>query len=140
VAGSIRVDSGDAVPVGPHAGGPVRTGDLGWLDEAGRLFVGAREDDMVIVGGENVYPIVVEHALERHPDIVEAAVLGAADRVLGQVLVAHVALRAGSAATPDAIRTWCRGHLAPFQVPRRVVVHDRLPRNETGKVVKHALR
>lgn len=134
VAGAIEVDSRDAA-----GGSAVRTGDLGWLDEQRRLFVGAREDDMVIVGGENVYPIVVEHALERHPDVVEAAVLGAPDRVLGQVLVAHVALRPGCASTPETIRQWCRDRLAPFQVPRRIVVHAQLPRNESGKVVKLGL-
>jgi fatty-acyl-CoA synthase len=140
VPGSIRVSSRDAVPTGDDGDAMVRTGDLGWLDEAGRLFVGAREDDLVVVGGENVYPIVVEHALERHPDIAEAAVVGAPDRVLGQVLVAHVALREGATATPTAIWTWCRAQLAPFQVPRRVVIHDRLPHNETGKVNKLPLR
>ena len=121
------------------AGGYVRTGDLGWFDRAGRLFVGAREDEMVNVGGENVYPIVVEHALAEHPDIAEAAVTAAEDRVFGQIVVAHVVLRPGHATTPDAIVEWCRSRLAGFQVPRRVVPRDRLPRNETGKVVKSEL-
>jgi acyl-CoA synthetase (AMP-forming)/AMP-acid ligase II len=137
VPGVVMVAGRDAVPLG--AGREVRTGDLGWIDAHGRLYLGGREDDMVIVGGENVYPAVVEHALERHPDIVEAAVFGAPDRTLGQVVVAHVALRTGATATPGDIRSWCRGQLAPFQVPRRVVVHERLPRNATGKVVTSVL-
>jgi fatty-acyl-CoA synthase len=142
VAGSIRVSSRDAVQTDDahRDDASVRTGDLGWIDQAGRLFVGAREDDMVIVGGENVYPIVVEQVLERHPDITEAAVVGAADRVLGQVLVAHVAMRDGGTATPAGIHAWCQAQLPPFQVPRRIVIHDHLPRNETGKVIKRGLR
>ena len=141
VPGSIWVRSREAVSTdGTGRGdGWVRTGDLGWLDQAGRLFVGAREDDMVIVGGENVYPILVENALERHPAILEAAVVGTPDPVLGHVLVAHVSVRDGGIATPAAIRDWCREHLAPFQVPRGVVIHDDLPRNETGKVIKPVL-
>jgi acyl-CoA synthetase (AMP-forming)/AMP-acid ligase II len=139
--GAIRVRGTDTASADEAGtGGEGRTGDLGWLDGEGRLFIGGREDDMVIVGGENVYPVVVEQLLERHPAVVEAAVVGAADRVLGQVLVAHVVLRAGGAARPEALREWCREHLAGFQVPRRIVVHDALPRNETGKVVKTMLR
>jgi fatty-acyl-CoA synthase len=141
VPGVIYVGGRDAVPDnGPGAVGAVRTGDVGWFDRAGRLFVGGREDEMVVVGGENVYPVLVENLLESNPDIAAAAVVGEPDRVLGEVLVAHVVLRNGSTVSPAAIRGWCRSRLAPFQVPRRVVVHDRLPRNEIGKVVKRAFR
>lgn len=139
--GSIVVSSRDTVARDPAPTGTptIRTGDLGWFDPAGRLFVVAREDDLVIVGGENVYPVVVEHVLEEHPDIREAAVVGVADRVLGQALVAHVVLRRGRSATAESIRDWCRARLAPFQVPRHVVVHNRLPHGETGKVIKRSL-
>jgi fatty-acyl-CoA synthase len=143
VPGAITVSSRDTVVVGGDADHPAvaRTGDFGWFDADGRLFVGARADDMVIVGGENVYPVTVEHVLEDHTDVVEAAVVGTPDRVLGQALVAYVRLRAGSATRADDIVRWCGQHLAPFQVPRRVVVVDQaLPRNETGKVVKRELR
>jgi acyl-CoA synthetase (AMP-forming)/AMP-acid ligase II len=94
---------------------------------------------MVIVGGENVYPSVVEQTLEDHPDVLEAAVVGAADRTLGQVLVAHVVLRRGRALGAESLRDWCRARLAPFQVPRRVVLHAELPHGETGKVAKGSL-
>jgi fatty-acyl-CoA synthase len=134
VPGAIHVDGREVVA----ERGTARTGDIGWFDRDGRLFVAGREDDMLIVGGENVYPIVVERALEEHPDIVEAAVTGRPDRVLGQVPVAHVVLRE-AAATTTGLQAWCRRRLAAFQVPRRIVVHARLPRNETGKVVKKAL-
>jgi acyl-coenzyme A synthetase/AMP-(fatty) acid ligase len=139
--GAIEVNSRDSVVGGTTAAGRhgVRTGDLGWFDELGRLFVAAREDDMIIVGGENVYPAFVERVLGQHPDIVEAAVVGTSDRVLGQVLVAHVVLRLGATATASALRDWCHGRLASFQVPRRIVIHDDLPHGETGKVLKGSL-
>jgi acyl-CoA synthetase (AMP-forming)/AMP-acid ligase II len=139
VPGVIHVDARDAVSDTGRDAGAVRTGDVGWFDHAGRLFVGGREDEMVIVGGENVYPVLVENLLGSHPDIADAAVVGTPDPVLGEVLVAHVVLRDGSTASPAAIRRWCRDRLAPFQVPRRVVIHDRL-RNETGKVAKRTFR
>jgi acyl-CoA synthetase (AMP-forming)/AMP-acid ligase II len=139
--GAIVVSSRDAVSA--DTGGTdrrtVRTGDLGWFDEAGRLFVAAREDDMVVVGAENVYPNAVEAMLEQHPDIVEVAVVGRADRVLGQVLVAHVVARRGTVVTAAGLREWCRTRLAPFQVPRRFVFHGKLPHGETGKIVKRSL-
>jgi acyl-CoA synthetase (AMP-forming)/AMP-acid ligase II len=139
--GHIMVSGRDAVAAAGQASlsAGTRTGDLGWIDQAGRLFVTGREDDLVIVGGENVYPIGVEHTLEEHPDIVEAAVVGAPDRRLGQVLVAHVVIRRGAVTTADTIHDWCRNHLAPFQVPRRVIIHNELPHGETGKIVKRSL-
>jgi fatty-acyl-CoA synthase len=139
--GAIVVSSRDAVRVdsGGAGGRAVRTGDLGWFDDAGRLFVAAREDDMLIVGGENVFPVAVENVLGGHPDIVEAAVVGAADRVLGQVLVAHVVARRGARVTATDLQQWCRAHLASFQVPRHFVFHHDLPHNETGKVLKRSL-
>jgi fatty-acyl-CoA synthase len=94
---------------------------------------------MVISGGENVYPVAVENVLEQHRDVVEAAVIGEPDPEFGQVLTAHVVLRPGGRATPDSLRAWCRGRLAPFQVPRRIVVHGELPFGATGKVVKRLL-
>lgn len=147
VPGSIRVSSSatveadaDAAPEGVGGSGSAGTGDLGWFDSAGRLFVGDREDDMVVSGGENVYPSVVEQALADHADVTEVAVVGVPDTDFGQALRAHVVRRAGSQVSPDDLRTWCRQRLAPFQVPRSVVWHDALPRNETGKILKTRLR
>lgn len=143
--GMIWVSSRDSLaePGSPDGRGPVSTGDIGSFDAAGRLFVAGRADDMIITGGENVYPSEVENALEQHPDVAEAAVTGSPDEVYGQVLVAHVVLRDGGGAiddvTSDALRSWCRERLAPFQVPHRFVVHDALPHNPAGKVVKRAL-
>jgi acyl-CoA synthetase (AMP-forming)/AMP-acid ligase II len=153
--GMIWVRSRDALPAPPGdytgvpgggpGGGPVwpggvRTGDIGWFDRAGRLFVGGRADDMIITGGENVYPAEVEGTIERHPSVLEAAVTGVPDQVYGEVLVAHLLMRDGHAAPPEDLTSWCRARLAPFQVPRRFVVHEDLPRNAAGKVVKRALR
>jgi fatty-acyl-CoA synthase len=135
VPGAIHVDGREVVA----ERGTARTGDVGWLGQDGRLFVAGREDDMLIVGGENVYPIVVERTLEEHPDVVEAAVTGCPDRTLGQIPIAHVVFRDATAARATKLRAWCRQRLAPFEVPRRIVVHTQLPRNETGKVVKRAL-
>ena len=126
---------------GRQSAGGVRIGDLGRFDDDGRLFVAGRADDLVVTGGENVYPITVENELERHPDVVECAVVGQPDEEFGQVLVAHVALRPGAAADADAVRAWLKQRLGPHEVPRRVVVHDEpLPRNTTGKVLKTRLR
>jgi acyl-CoA synthetase (AMP-forming)/AMP-acid ligase II len=117
----------------------VPTGDLGWFDADGRLFVSGRADDMIIAGGENVYPVEVENALEQHPAVLEAAVTGVEDTEYGQVLAAHLVLRRGQAVAPGELRSWCLQRLAPFQVPRRFLVHDSLPHNMSGKVVKSAL-
>jgi acyl-coenzyme A synthetase/AMP-(fatty) acid ligase len=123
------------------ADGGVRIGDLGRFDDEGRLFVAGRADDLVVTGGENVYPVTVENELERHPDVVECAVVGEPDDEFGHVLVAHVALRPGTATGPDDVRAWLKQRLGPHEVPRRVVVHgDPLPRNTTGKIVKPELR
>ncbi len=118
----------------------VPTGDLGWFDADGRLFVSGRADDMIITGGENVYPVEVENALEQHPAVLEAAVTGVEDPEYGQVLAAHLVLRRGQSVAPGELRSWCLQRLAPFQVPRRFLVHDSLPHNMSGKVVKSALQ
>jgi acyl-CoA synthetase (AMP-forming)/AMP-acid ligase II len=129
--------SGDAGKV-TEAG--VRIGDLGRFTD-GRLFVAGRVDDLVITGGENVYPVTVENELERHPDVVECAVVGEPDERFGQALVAYVTLREGAAADGGAIRDWLKARLGRHEVPRRVVVHDGpLPRNTTGKILKTRLR
>lgn len=94
---------------------------------------------MVVTAGENVYPVTVENELIRHPDVLDVAVVGQAHSEFGQVVVAHVVARPGSDLSEDVLRTWSKGHLAPFQVPYRVVFHDDLPRNETGKVLKRNL-
>jgi fatty-acyl-CoA synthase len=154
-------DDGNAVPAGEtgriFAGGPLEfegytsgedkarlgaltsTGDVGRFDDDGRLFVEGRDDDMIVSGGENVFPAEVEDLLHQHPDVVDAAVVGVEDERFGQALVAHVVLREGGSAKPDDLRAHVKKSLANYKVPREIVLHDSLPRNETGKVLKREL-
>jgi fatty-acyl-CoA synthase len=115
------------------------TGDVGRFASDGRLFVEGRDDDMIVSGGENVFPAEVEECLHRHPDVADAAVIGVADDRFGQALVAHVVLRDGASASADELRAHVKKQLATYKVPREIVLHDALPRNETGKVVKREL-
>jgi long-chain acyl-CoA synthetase len=117
------------------------TGDIGYLDENGYLYLVDRAKDMIIRGGENVYCVEVEHVLFDHPDVVDAAVVGVPHKTLGEEVKAVVQLRDGSTATPDDIRAFCREHLANFKVPEYVEIRSEpLPRNPAGKVLKQELR
>jgi acyl-CoA synthetase (AMP-forming)/AMP-acid ligase II len=118
----------------------LRTGDLGVIEPNGCLRIVGRAKDMFIVGGFNAYPAEIENLLLRHPDIVQAAVLGVPDHRLGEVGMAFVVLRAGGTADAQDIIDWSRGVMANFKVPRAVEVVDRLPVNATGKVLKDVLR
>ncbi|MDP1818464.1 MAG: AMP-binding protein [Acidimicrobiales bacterium] len=115
------------------------TGDVGHVDEQGRLFVDGREDDMIVSGGENVFPGEVEDLLAAHPDIIEAAVKGVPDADFGHRLRAFVVLRDGATLDADAVRAHVRANLARYKVPRDVVFVDHLPRTATGKVLKREL-
>jgi fatty-acyl-CoA synthase len=119
--------------------GLVSTGDLGRTDRWGRLFVEGREDDMIVSGGENVFPAEVEDVLAAHPAVAEAAVVGVPDEAFGQRLRAYVVLHAGARAGADELRTHVHDRLARFKTPRDVIFLDRLPRGATGKVLKHEL-
>ena len=110
-------------------------GDLGYVDAEGYLFVTGRRDEMIVSGGENVYPSEVEEVLAQHAALSEAAVIGVDDDEYGQVLWAYVV----GPVSPEAVRAWLRERLAAYKVPKRVVVLDALPRNATGKVLKRHL-
>jgi fatty-acyl-CoA synthase len=114
-------------------------GDVGRIGDDGRLYVEGRDDDMIVSGGENVFPAEVEDSLHQHPDVADAAVVGVDDEKFGQALVAHVVLRDGASATEDDLRKHVKAQLANYKVPREIVMHNELPRNETGKVVKRDL-
>ncbi|KKC02751.1 acyl-CoA synthetase [Mycobacterium nebraskense] len=122
-----------------HAGF-MSSGDVGYLDEAGRLFVVGRDDEMIVSGGENVYPIEVEKTLAAHPDVAEAAVIGVDDEQYGQRLAAFVVLSAGAQATPETLKQHVRENLANYKVPREIVVLDELPRGSTGKIQRNELQ
>jgi acyl-CoA synthetase (AMP-forming)/AMP-acid ligase II len=116
----------------------LRTGDLGVLDDAGRLRIVGRVKDMFIVGGFNAYPAEIENALLRHPAIRQAAVIGIPDHRLGEVGMAFVVT--SGPVTADDIIEWSRDQMANYKVPRAVEIVDELPLNATGKVMKEALR
>lgn len=122
------------------ADGLLGTGDLGHVDEAGRVFVDGREDDMIVSGGENVYPGEVEDLLAGLPQVLEAAVIDVPDDEYGQRLAAYLVLRDGEKLDADAVRDHVRRHRARFSVPRDVVFLGALPRNATGKVLARELR
>jgi fatty-acyl-CoA synthase len=121
-------------------GGRMSTGDVGHLDEHGRLFVDGRDDDMIVSGGENVFPREVEDLLSSRDDVHEAAVIGVPDDEFGQRLVAFVVPVEGSGLTEEACRDHVREHLARYKVPREIRFLDALPRNPTGKVLKRTLK
>jgi len=119
--------------------GLMSTGDIGHFDADGRLFVDGRDDDMIVSGGENVFPREVEELLSAHEGIVEAAVAGVADPDFGHRLRAYVVREPGASLDEDAVRDYVRANLARYKVPRDVVFLDELPRNPAGKVVKRLL-
>jgi acyl-CoA synthetase (AMP-forming)/AMP-acid ligase II len=115
------------------------SGDVGHFDAAGRLFIDGRDDDMIVSGGENVFPAEVEDLLAGHPAIREAAVVGVEDEAWGQRLKAVVVLQEDESADEDELKDYVKQNLASFKVPREIVFVDALPRNATGKVLKRDL-
>jgi fatty-acyl-CoA synthase len=115
------------------------SGDMGYVDENGRLFVVGRDDEMIVSGGENVYPIEVEKTLTSHSDVAEAAVIGVDDEQYGQRLAAFVVLNKGAGATPETLKQHVRDSLANYKVPRQITVLDELPRSITGKILRKDL-
>jgi acyl-CoA synthetase (AMP-forming)/AMP-acid ligase II len=119
--------------------GMMSTGDTGHFDASGRLFVEGRDDEMIVSGGENVFPREIEDLLASHGSVVEAAVIGVPDEQFGERLKAFVVLHPGASMTEDDVREYVRGNLARYKVPRDVQFLDELPRNATGKVLKRTL-
>jgi fatty-acyl-CoA synthase len=116
------------------------TGDVGHFDAAGRLFVDGRDDEMIVSGGENVFPREVEDLLADHEAIEEAAVVGVSDEEFGQRLKAFVVLREGAELSEAEVQQYVKENLARYKAPREVVFLDQLPRNATGKVLKRELQ
>src|SRR5262249_46373653 len=117
-------------------GGWMHTGDAGVLDDEGYVYVQDRVKDMIVSGGENVYPRAVEDVLFAHPAVADAAVIGVPDARWGETVKAVVVLRAGARASEDDLIEFCRGRLGGFERPRSVDFVETLPRNPTGKVLK----
>ncbi len=120
--------------------GSLRTGDAAYIDDEGYIYVQDRIKDMIVSGAENVYPAEVENALFSHPAIAEVAVIGVPDQRWGEAVKAIVVLRPGQSATADEIIAHARQRIAGFKVPKSVELVTALPRNATGKVLRHRLR
>jgi fatty-acyl-CoA synthase len=120
--------------------GWLHTGDAGYLDDDGYVFIHDRVKDMIISGGENVYPAEVESALSDHPAIAEVAVIGVPDPKWGEAVKAMIVLRPDASLTEDELITWSRQRIAGFKTPRSVNFVDALPRNASGKLLKRELR
>ena len=145
--GTGRVFVGSAIQFEGYTGGGdkerlgelMSSGDVGHFDSEGRLYIDGRDDEMIISGGENVYPAEVEELLGGHTAILEVAAIGVDDDRFGQRLRVFVVLRSGTALTAEQVRDYVRANLAGYKVPRDVEFCDELPRNPTGKVLKRDL-
>ncbi len=159
----VRILDPNGRPVGPHVIGCVfvggeltfdaytgggtkdvvdnmtSSGDMGYLDEARRLFIVGREDDMIISGGENVYLRAVENALAQHPDVIDNAVVGVPDEQFGQRLAAFIVLRPNSDIDEAAVRQYLTDKLSRFEQPRDIYIVTAIPRNPTSKVLRDEL-
>jgi fatty-acyl-CoA synthase len=143
-----RIFVGSAMPFEGYTGGGgkqiidglLSSGDLGYFDDNGLLYVSGRDDEMIVSGGENVFPAEVEDLISGHPEVVEATALGVDDQEFGARLRAFVVKQKDSSIDEDAIKVYVREHLARYKVPREVIFLDELPRNPTGKILKRELR
>ena len=120
--------------------GWLRSGDLGYLDDDGFLYLVGRKKDLIVRGGHNVYPTDIESVILEHPAVREVAVVGIPHDVLGEDIAAFVVLKPDAAVAGDELQAFCAEHLADYKRPRQVHFVDELPRNATGKVMKHLLR
>jgi fatty-acyl-CoA synthase len=143
-----RIFVGNAFPFEGYTGGGhkqiidglMSSGDVGYFDEYGLLYVSGRDDEMIVSGGENVFPAEIEDLISGHPDVVEATAIGVDDKEWGARLRAFVVKKEDASLDEDAIKHYVRDHLARYKVPREVVFLEELPRNPTGKILKRELR
>ncbi len=138
MAGYWRLDEATAATI--DADGWLRTGDAGYLDADGYLFIHDRVKDMIISGAENIYPAEVESAVYGHPDVAEVAVIGVPDDKWGEAVKAVVALKPGAKPDPAGIIAFARTRIAAFKAPKSVDFIDALPRNASGKILRRELR
>jgi fatty-acyl-CoA synthase len=143
-----RIFVGNTFPFEGYTGGGhkqiidglMSSGDVGYFDEHGLLYVSGRDDEMIVSGGENVFPAEVEDLISGHPEVIEATALGVEDKDWGHRLRAFVVKADGASVDEDAIKAYVRDHLARYKVPREVIFLNELPRNPTGKILKRELR
>lgn len=120
--------------------GMITIGDMGYFDSDGFLFLCDRKRDMVISGGVNIYPIEIENVLITHKAIADCAVFGIPDEEMGEIVIAAVQLAQGESATEDELKEFLRSKISNYKVPRRIEMHEKLPREDTGKIFKRKLR
>jgi fatty-acyl-CoA synthase len=143
-----RIFVGNTFPFEGYTGGGhkqiidglMSSGDVGYFDEHGLLYVSGRDDEMIVSGGENVFPAEVEDLISGHPDVVEATAMGVEDKEWGHRLRAFVVKTDGASIGEEDIKSYVKEHLARYKVPREVIFLDELPRNPTGKILKRDLR
>lgn len=143
-----RIFVGNTFPFEGYTGGGgkqiidglMSSGDVGYFDHNDLLYVSGRDDEMIVSGGENVFPAEVEDLISGHPEVVEATALGVEDKEWGHRLRAFVVKTDDASIDEDAIKRYVRDHLARYKVPREVIFLDELPRNPTGKILKRELR
>ena len=143
-----RIFVGNAFPFEGYTGGGKKqiidgllsSGDVGYFDEHGLLYVSGRDDEMIVSGGENVFPAEVEDLISGHPEVIEATAIGVEDKEWGHRLRAFVVKKQDASLDEDSVKHYVRDHLARYKVPREVVFLDELPRNPTGKILKGELR
>jgi fatty-acyl-CoA synthase len=143
-----RIFVGNAFPFEGYTGGGnkqiidglLSSGDVGYFDEHGLLYVSGRDDEMIVSGGENVFPAEVEDLISGHPDVVEATAIGVEDKDWGHRLRAFVVKKEDASIDEETIKHYVRDHLARYKVPREVIFIEELPRNPTGKILKRELR
>ena len=140
VGSSLRFDGYTGGETKPVIDDLLASGDIGHWDDDGRLFVGGRDDDMIVSGGENLYPREIEDLLADHEAVLEVAVVGVDDDEFGKRLAAFVVLDDGASLDEEAVKAYVKANLANYKVPRTVTFLDELPRNATGKVLKRELR
>ena len=122
------------------ADGWLHTGDLAMIDRDGYYHITGRMRDMIIRGGENIYPREIEDFLDTHPKIAQVQVIGVPDLKYGEEVMAWIQLRAGESATVDEIRSFCRGQIANYKIPRYIRFVGDFPTTATGKIRKHVMR
>jgi fatty-acyl-CoA synthase len=143
-----RIFVGNTFPFEGYTGGGgkqiidglMSSGDVGYFDEHDLLYVSGRDDEMIVSGGENVFPAEIEDLVSGHPEVVEATALGVDDKEWGARLRCFVVKAEGATIDEDAIKSYVRENLARYKVPREVIFLDELPRNPTGKILKRELR
>jgi long-chain acyl-CoA synthetase len=120
--------------------GWLHTGDLGYMDEGGFVFVTGRIKELIIKGGENIAPKEIDEALYKHPAVLDAAAVGIPDKDYGEEIMACVVLKPGFTTTEDELRNYCLDHLGKFKTPKMIKIMDELPKGPSGKIQRLKLR